>query len=232
MAQAGAVTEIVSAIVCVRDGVEHLAAALRSVLAEDDGHLEVVVVDDGSTDGSQELVAAVGLPVLSGPGKGVAAARMVGLGAATGTVVAFCDQDDLWERGRLSLQRGLLGGPGGPDAVVGQLLPFVDPGAAHPEWAPSHLFDGPRTTAALGTMLIRRSALDELGGFDQTLRLADDVDWMVRARERGRAVLCHDDVVLRYRIHERNQSADRAAMRAEIIGSLRRSIQRRRVEQP
>ncbi len=218
----------VSVLVCVRDGLPHLDAALASIAAEDDGAVEVVVVDDGSTDASGEVIAAYGLHPIAGPGRGVAAARSTALGVATGELVAFCDQDDLWQPGRLATQRALLDADGTVDAVAGRVVPFLEPGVERPDWVPEDMLDVPRFTPALGSMLIRRRAFDEVGGLDASLRLADDVDWLVRAQEAGRRFVRHPEVVLRYRIHERNQSAARAAMRAEILGALRRSMVRRR----
>ena len=100
-------TPTVSVVVPVFDGEAVVGATLRSVLAQSRGDLELVVVDDGSTDATREVVDAVArrdarVRLLVQPSnRGRSAARNVGLAAARGRWVTFCDADDLWAGDRL-----------------------------------------------------------------------------------------------------------------------------------
>src|SRR5690349_18103068 len=86
----------VSVVVPVRDGERFLAEALGSAAAQTPAAHELLVVDDGSADGSAELAERLGARVLRQAREGQAAARNLGVRAATGELVAFLDADDLW----------------------------------------------------------------------------------------------------------------------------------------
>jgi len=90
---------LVSVIMPMRNARPFVADALRSVLAQGGAELEVIVVDDGSTDGSGDIVRAMSDPrlrMVQGPAKGIAAAFNTGLAAARGELLARCDADDYY----------------------------------------------------------------------------------------------------------------------------------------
>ena len=93
---------LVSVIVPVWNGAAYLDAALQSVWRQGVADLQLIVVDDGSTDDTADLIASYGTAVtpIYQPNKGPAAARNVGLQLATGKFVAFLDTDDVWVDGR------------------------------------------------------------------------------------------------------------------------------------
>jgi glycosyltransferase involved in cell wall biosynthesis len=95
---------LVSVVVPVRNGERFLGEALDSVLAQDYEPVELIVVDDGSTDGSGDIAGARGAHVIRQEGGGLAAARNAGLAAAQGELVAFIDADDVWLPGKLVRQ--------------------------------------------------------------------------------------------------------------------------------
>ena len=98
---------LVSVIMPMRNARPFVADALRSVLAQGGAELEVIVVDDGSTDGSGDIVRAMSDPrlrMVQGPAKGIAAAFNTGLAAARGELLARCDADDYYPAGRLAWQ--------------------------------------------------------------------------------------------------------------------------------
>ena len=98
----------VDVVIPVFNGRSTIEAALRSVLAQDGGLLnEIIVVDDGSTDGSAEVVAAIGsdkIRLFRTSNHGVASARNLGIERSTAEWIAFLDADDLWERNKLQAQ--------------------------------------------------------------------------------------------------------------------------------
>jgi glycosyltransferase involved in cell wall biosynthesis len=222
------VTPLVSVVICVRDGLPFLSSALDSLDGQDYSNVEIIAVDDGSTDGSYELLVERGLDPIALDGAGQAAARNAGLERAGGELVCIFDQDDELTLDKFSLQVELLEREPGADVAVGMVMWFMEPGVEHPRWLPDGWFDGPHRASLLGSMLIRRGAFEEVGRFTSDVGMADDLDWLLRAKDAGLAFSRHDDVVLRYRIHDGNQSHARAQLQANALQTLRRSVARKR----
>ena len=110
--------------------------------------------------------------------------------------------------------------------VLGLTEAFVTPGESRPPHFNPIWDEGPFPACA-GTMLARRSVLDVVGLYDETVSLAYDVEWLARAKDAGVGAGHIDHVSLRYRIHPGNTSADRPAVHAAMFGLLRASLHRR-----
>ncbi len=98
---------LVSVLIPTRNAERYIRATLESVLAQAGVDLEVVVIDDGSTDRSVEIAQGMGderVRIVSGPQKGISAAFNAGVAAAKGEIVARCDADDLYPAGRMAWQ--------------------------------------------------------------------------------------------------------------------------------
>jgi glycosyltransferase involved in cell wall biosynthesis len=222
---------VVSVVIPVHNGERFLGEAVESVLAQEGAPLEVLVVDDGSTDGSAHVAARFGSPVrcLSQAHAGIASARNTGIRAARGDLLAFLDADDLWTPGRLRLQIDRLAADPALDCVFGLVEHFRDPGASlrFEVWAPE------RAPGLLpGAMLIRRAAFLRVGPFDETWRLGEFVEWQLRAEERGLRREILPVVVLRRRIHDANTTARLAVDRGEYLRVLRTVLRRRAAGTP
>ena len=113
---------LVSVIVPVHNGARFLAAALDSVAAQDYGSMEIVVVDDGSSDNSAEIAASYRVRLLQQPNRGVAEARNAGVAESSGELLAFLDQDDLWLERKVSRQVAALEA----DPTLGFVLTRID----------------------------------------------------------------------------------------------------------
>jgi hypothetical protein len=155
----------VAVIVPVRDRRDLLAACLDAVAPQVRGLGEVVVVDDGSSDGSRELAearAAAGDPVrvLDAGGAGAVAARSLGVAATTAPVLAFTDSDCVPEPGWLAA--GLAAVDAGAEMVVGITLPARAPGL-HERTVTATVEDGLYATCNL---FVTRDAFEAAGGFD------------------------------------------------------------------
>ena len=202
---------LVSVIVPSHNRARLLERTLRSILAQDMTDLEVVVVDDGSSDDiASGTPADARVRVLRNPQPaGVSAARNRGIAAARGEWIAFCDDDDLWAPEKLARQltaaqstgahwaytgdvnvdgdlRVLSGGPPpDPDRVLDLL----------PRWNP--------LASGGSNVMIRSSVLAQTGGFDSTLRRTEDWDLWIRVARSGRpAWVCAPLVA--YRFHPGN----------------------------
>ena len=217
----------VSCIVPVYNGAPFVAQAIESIRAQQGAELEIIVVDDGSTDGSGDIAARYpGVIVSRRPQGGVAAARNAGLALATGEFVAFLDADDLWLPGKLTAQLETIGDADfaityvrhvrtGPDG----LLP-PDNGEATGEEKLGRLMQ---------CMLARRSAFDRIGPLDTRTITRADQDWFVRAAEAGLREVVVDKVLTIRRIHGSNHSLRHAdQVHADFLAIAKRALDRKR----
>jgi len=218
---------LVSVVVPVRDGERYLEAALRSIVAQE-VPLEVLVVDDGSRDGSAAVASAIGPPVRvlaqapSGPG----AARNRGVEAAAAACLAFLDADDLWLP-RTLLRRLERLERDGLDAVFGLVEQFVSPELPPAVRAALHCPTDASAGPHVGTMLVRRASFDRVGPFSTAP--GEFADWFLRARETGLRHALLPEVVLRRRLHDRNLGvAARDGTRAGLLHAVAAATRRRR----
>jgi glycosyltransferase involved in cell wall biosynthesis len=216
----------VAALVPVWNGAAFLADALGSILAQDPAVDEVVVIDDGSTDGSAAIARGFGPRVrcVTRTHAGLAATRNAAVREARSELVAFLDADDLWPHGRLALLLRALEENPACDIAQGRLQRLVQDGRSM-RWA---LVDESWRAPNVATALIRRAAFATVGPFDESVAGADDVDWLLRAKERGLREVQVDAVTLHYRRHAGNMTNDVAADQSRLLRVLGRAVARRR----
>jgi glycosyltransferase involved in cell wall biosynthesis len=179
----------VSVIVPTRSRDALLKQALASIRANEDQslELEILVIDNGAGESTRSIADELGARYLRSATQGVSAARNQGLEAATGEYVAFLDDDDVWMPSHLHLLVGWLAERPAFAAVLGQVqntdLELRHPGQPWPEWLPD---DGRifaqllRVQPQLGASVIRKSVIDQVGHFDETL--IGDEDWDLHMR--------------------------------------------------
>ena len=205
----------ITVVIPVHDRAELLGAALRSVQAQHRAPAEVVVVDDGSTDGSAAVAEQFGCTVIRQEQSGASAARNRGLHAARTARVAFLDSDDEWLPGHLeALARVRATFPLVSTAAVTTAGALVGSQRTRPLRlrSPDRLIwpDNPVVTSAAS--VDRLVALDA-GGFDTTMTYSEDLDLWARLLQLGAGVVL-PEVTVRYRVHPGQVSADVEAMRA------------------
>jgi glycosyltransferase involved in cell wall biosynthesis len=219
---------LVSVVVPVHDGERFLAAALESALAQDHPRLEVIVVDDGSRDGSADVASSYPVRLLRQPNRGVAAARNAGLAAARGELIAFLDQDDEWTPDKIRRQVGHLLNHPELDFVLAHMRAVLEPGVEKPPWLPSGWLDAGERGMLPGTLVARRRAFERIGLFDPAYEVSSDTEWLVRARDAGLRFDVLPDVLLRWRVHGANASFRREDTKADLLRALRASVGRKR----
>lgn len=212
---------VVDVILPAYNGAAMIRAALDSALAQD-VPLRVIVVDDGSTDNSADIARSYGsrVHVIVQQNQGVSGARNTALAAATAPYVAFLDQDDVWKPGKLRRQVELIERypevgmvftdmrivrPDGTVIEDGFLSSTKEYSTLERASLGENAF---LIEAALGqaigranfispsTALVRRSALGEIGGFDEQFRLCDDADCWMRLLHRWRGISIEETLVL------------------------------------
>jgi glycosyltransferase involved in cell wall biosynthesis len=179
-----------SVVIASYNMAQYLGAAIQSVLDQSVGSVEVFVVDDGSTDNTRAIVA----PFLSDPrvtylfqeNAGQTKAKNAGARRARGRYIGFCDADDMWDTNKLELQLPLL------DANLGVAVAYtrtreIDENGAlltspvyseYSGWVCDRLFI--ENFVPFGSALVRRSAFEAVGGFDEELRMGIDWDLWLR----------------------------------------------------
>ncbi len=220
----------ISVIIPAWDAARHLGAALDSVRAQGLDGLEVIVVDDGSTDATTAVAEGHGGVVLvRRPHAGAAAARNAGVARATGDLYAFLDADDVWLPGKLTAQLAALEASPEVGLTVCRMRNVVDPSAADrlsPAQA-ERLGGTPEAWLPSG-LVVRRRAFEAVGPFDASLRIGNDTDWFARARAAGVRSAVVDQVLLERHIHAGNDTAAVADVHDDLLEVVRRTIVRRR----
>jgi glycosyltransferase involved in cell wall biosynthesis len=221
---------LVSVIIPVLNGERFLAAAVASIRRQRYPHTEVIVVDDGSTDGTVTIANSLGDGVrcVSQANAGPPAARNRGLELARGDLIAFLDADDLWSDDKLEVQAARMLADPELDVVMGTTQVFLRSAAMDDPTTLGEPAGPPALLLSLGSALFRRAVFDRVGRFDVSQRMDDDVDWFFRALEAGARVLPLGNVVQYYRRHDHNITNAREVDRRFFLIALRKSLERRR----
>ena len=196
------VTVIIPAYNAARTLGETLASIMRQTVPVG----EIIVVDDGSTDGTAAIATACeGARLIRQDNAGPGAAANAGAKAAAGTVLAFLDADDLWTESAIASHMAVLDGDPAIDGTAGYMEEFVCP--SEPVETRGRFAPRTRTACWLGGgMAVRASAFRTVGPFDPALRAGHWIDWMDRARRAGLRFALHETLVLRRRLHGSSMS--------------------------
>lgn len=220
-------THLVSVIIPVYNGERFLSAALDSVFAQDYRPIEVIVVDDGSTDQSVEIVSNyTEVHYIHQANQGPGAARNTGIAAARGEFFAFLDADDIWLPKKLSIQISYLLEHPQVGYVIARMHSILETGIEWPaQWNREHFMQD-LPIFSLCTLLVRKVILEQVGMFDQQLSTAEDIDWFARANHLNVPMAVIDSVMLHRRIHDKNISVNTAGSIKNLFTVLRRSAAR------
>jgi glycosyltransferase involved in cell wall biosynthesis len=221
---------LVSVVIPVYNGERYVAEAVQSVLDQDYRPLEVLVIDDGSTDTSRRVVERLGPEVEYHRREhaGLAVTRNYGTTVARGGLLAFNDADDIWVPGRLQRQVDVLAAEPGLDGVFGRMEQFVSP-ELDPDLAERlqpRLAELPALSPC--TLLIRTAAYRRVGALDPQWKVGEFLDWLLKAREIGIMTRMLDDLVLRRRIHADNMGRRERDSRSDYARVLLASLKRKR----
>ena len=219
---------LVSVIIPVLNGERFVAEAVGSILAQGHPALEIIIIDDGSTDGTEAAVRALPCEVhyFKQENLGPAAARNRGIRDASGDYVAFLDVDDLWPAHTLSTLLGELLRDPSLDLCHGySQVMDLDPATGTYEYRgnPKEAFPH-----SISLAVYRKRVFDRVGLFDKTLLYGEDTDWYNRANELKVNMKRVDAVTLHVRRHGENMTHEKTLVELNMLRVLKKSLDRKR----
>jgi glycosyltransferase involved in cell wall biosynthesis len=218
---------LVTVVTAVYNGERYLREALESLFAQDYEPFESIVVDDGSTDRSAEIAQSFLVRYLRQENRGAASARNLAFEHARGELVTFLDDDDVLPPWKIRVQAEHLVEHPEVGCVLGRQELVFEEGVEPPPWFERDRIYGDVEGLPLLAAMIRKSVLDELGGFDPSYSFAEDRDLFVRMRERGVEIAVLPDLVLYRRFHGENQNLS-PPPKPPVFRSLKEKLDRGR----
>ena len=220
-----------SVIIPTYNRLNFLKKAIRSVLAQTQASYELIVVDDGSTDGTHEYLVSLGnrIKPLHQKNKGPAAARNLGTQGALGTYLAFLDSDDIWFPWTLATFNQVIEQYHEPALISAATLEFEgDSPTARRQGLKTErfrdYFSSSRAPGYVGSgaLVINRGTFEVAKGFDERLIVGEDADFYFRLGARYEFVRVLSPVTLAYRRHAGNISTASSALYHGAIELIRR----------
>jgi glycosyltransferase involved in cell wall biosynthesis len=224
--------QLVSVIIPVYNYERYLGEAIESVLSQTHRHVEVIVVDDGSTDrsgGVARSFAGRGVRYCHQINAGIGPARNKGVELAQGDFIAFLDADDRWPEDKLTQQLEAFDSDPALEMVFGQAVqlqngPAWEAGVRERKTTAGDMVPG----MVPGTMIIKRDAFLRVGKFQGGLKVGEFIDWYARAVELQIRSLVLPDLFLWRRIHDSNQGIRERQSVSDYARVLKASLDRKR----
>lgn len=220
---------LVSVIIPVYNCEHYLSEAIESVLAQTYQPIEIIVVDDGSTDGSAEVVKRFSswVQYIFQARSGAGSARNYGIALAQGSYLAFLDADDLWAEDKLEQQMAAFEADQALDMTFGHVIHFISPeldeGAKNKIYCPPEKMPGYYASA----MLIKQEAFRRAGLFAINWKMGEFIDWYSKALDSGLKGIMLSEVLVKRRLHTANQSARERTSQSDYLHILKASLDRR-----
>jgi glycosyltransferase involved in cell wall biosynthesis len=237
-----ALEPLVSVVIPAYNGAAFIERTLKSVSSQTYRNLEIIVVNDGSTDNTPDVVTACAateprLSMVTIPNGGVARARNHGISIAKGELIAFVDADDLWHPIKIAEQvRAMAGSVGAQFGASYTLHRVIDQNDGILWASRSDICSGPilarhftgKFVGNGSTLLVRRSAIIDVGGFDPSYADAgiggcEDLDSELRILAKYQMIGIQAYLV-GYRVYPGNMSSNRARMAKSIVETIERHL--------
>jgi len=222
---------LVSCIIPVYNGERFISESIASVLAQSYADLELIVADDGSTDGSANIVKSFehrGVRLIRQANGGAASARNLGIGAACGDFIALLDADDRWAPDKIERQLAAFGCDPELGVCTTHMQNFWQPEYAHEAEVNPQLAKPQPGVAS--SIVIRKAVVDQVGLFDTSIRHRDIQEWIMRAKHAGWTLKMMPDVLVERRIHGANMSRSRETGESELLDMASKLLARKRAQ--
>lgn len=219
----------ISVVMAVRNGERFLDRAIASVLAQSVQPDEIVLVDGHSTDSTAAIAKShSSVRYVIQDGRGIADAYNQGIQTATGGLLTFLSHDDVWTPNKLASQLEFLSNRPELQCAVARAKFILEPGESTPPGFRQEWLTGDHPAFIMETLMVRRSAFEQVGMFDPVFTTGEDVDWFARAKDRNTGIGIVPEVLLIKRIHGSNSSLTNQGNNQALLLALRRSILRKR----
>ncbi|MFY9221885.1 MAG: glycosyltransferase family A protein [Blastocatellia bacterium] len=220
----------ISVIIPVFNGEKYIKEAINSVLEQTFQDFEIIVIDDGSTDKTEEIVKSFPTSKIhyeKQVNKGVAAARNGGVELAKNDWIAFLDADDLWVKNKLELQINAFLNNQTLDIILGQVEHFYSPELSLEKqtklYCPKEIQPG----FLPSTMLVKKEVFDRVGLFETKWKIGEFIDWYDRSRQQCISYMLNV-VLLKRRVHNASLTVTNKAAQRDYLQILKSSLDRRK----
>ncbi len=223
---------LVSTIITVYNGETYLAETIESVVNQNYPNIEIITIDDGSTDGTRKLTQRFVPPVRYHyqSNSGIAAAWNRGIELAKGDFIAFLGADDIWTKNKIQQQMKVFNKDPTLEIVFSHVKQFHSPELSEQEkkriWCPDELMPG----VSAGTMLIKRDSFFKVGLFDTQWCRGIFVNWYMRASEIGLRTHILPDLHMWRRLHRTNHGIVNRDKSVDYVRMIKASLDRRRLQ--
>ncbi len=197
---------LVSVIICVYNGEKYIAEAMESILSENYPRIEIICLDDGSTDSTINILKKFGaaVKISSQENKGVAIARNQANKIAQGELITYLDSDDLFVQGRIAKMVEVFSQKPKTAIVFGQIKQFITPELASSTLEKIKLKEEILTGVCPGGIMYRSDIFKQIGEFEEGNHTAYFLDWYLKAKEQKLIEEYLEQVVTLRRIHPNN----------------------------
>jgi len=197
-------TKLISIIMPVKNGEKYLKEAIDGILKQQ-MDVEIIVVNDGSTDNTAKIAEGKGCVVINHPSSlGAVAAKNTGLKRARGSYIMFHDGDDVMNEGALLVLYNALETDDSISAVMGRVKDFISPDCKDPESQKNIIKSGPYYGLFTGAVLMRCDIFDKIGPFDPSVHTGEIIDWKSKMDRHHLIIKKVDVVTTNRRIHDCN----------------------------
>ena len=220
---------LVSVIIPVFNGEHFIREAVENVLSQNYPALEIIIINDGSTDGTEAIIKQLPVDVryFTQDNCGPAAARNKGIRDASGEFITFLDVDDLWPENNLNIMVDEMLKNPEMDVIRGyaQLMEFNKTSGRY------DYIGNPKEAWQdyIGAAIYRKTAFKKIGLFDSMLRFAEDVDWFMRAHEKKLKMKRLEEISLFVRRHGGNMTEGKNILELNVIKVFKKSLERKRM---
>lgn len=215
---------LVSVVIPVHNGERFIAQSVEAVLGQDHEPIELIVVDDGSTDSTPDIVARYSeVRYVRQENAGPSAARNTGIELSTGAFLTFCDCDDVYRQRKVSVQLRHLEAHPDTACVLVRHETFVEPGTEPPAWMATD-----DTGVQVQSAMVRREVVETIGGYNAEYRLTENMEWLGRMRAANLRIDVLDEILVDRRLHGANLSYERKGLQQGLLRSLRDRLEEKR----
>ncbi len=221
---------LISTIINVYNGIPFIEESIKSILTQDYPNIEIIVVDDGSSDDTKSVVSKFmpKIKYIYQENAGIAAAKNRGVENAGGEFFAFLDADDLWMDEKTSMQMNRLLKDPSLEMIFSYIEQFYSPELSEKERKKYYCPDKPSPGISSTSMIIRRDSFYKVGLFNTQWRKGIFNDWYLRACELELKSVVLPDILVKRRIHNKNHGITHKDKSVDYVRMLKASLDRRR----